>query len=172
MTAYFIRRFLLIIPTFVGITLVSFVIMQCVPGGPVEQMLLAYQMSAMGGGEAGGGGGSGGALGMGATIPEEALEEIKRFYGFDKPIWYRYVKWLYNICRFNLGESYRYGEPVWDMIKSRFPVSMYFGLIGFLASYTVCIPLGVWTRRPSSAPRQVMTEPRHSAGCRRGELVR
>jgi len=139
--AYFVRRILLIIPTFVGITMLSFCIMQVVPGGPVEQMVMSYQMSAMQG-EAGGGGGSG--MGAGTTIPEDALEEIKRFYGFDKPIYYRYAKWLYNICRFNLGESYRYCEPVWNMISSRFPVSIYFGGLGFLLSYMVCIPLGVW----------------------------
>ena len=139
--AYFVRRFLLIIPTFIGITMLSFCIMQFVPGGPVEQMVMSYTMSQAMGGEAGGGGGG---MGVGASIPEDALEEIKKFYGFDKPVYYRYAKWLYNICRFNLGESYRYCEPVAKMIVERFPVSIYFGGIGFLLSYTICVPLGVW----------------------------
>ena len=139
--AYFIRRFLLIIPTFIGITMLSFGVMQFVPGGPVEKMIMSYQMSSMSG-EAGGGGGS--SFESGASLPEDALEEIKKFYGFDKPVHIRYLKWLYNVCRFNLGESYRYSEPVWGMISERFPVSIYFGAIGFILSYTVCIPLGVW----------------------------
>jgi microcin C transport system permease protein len=139
--AYFIRRFLLIIPTFIGITMLSFGVMQFVPGGPVEQMIMSYQMSAAGG-EAGGAGSGG--LEAGGSIPEEALEEIKKFYGFDKPVLERYFKWLFNVCTLNLGESYRYSEPVWQMISERFPVSIYFGAIGFMLSYSVCIPLGVW----------------------------
>ena len=106
MTAYFIRRFLLIIPTFIGITLVVFFIMHLVPGGPVE--------------------------------------EIKKFYGFDKPIHVRYINWLWNVLRFDLGTSYTYQEPVWDVIKARFPVSIFLGLTGFFLSYLVCIPLGVY----------------------------
>ncbi|HET9129422.1 MAG TPA: ABC transporter permease, partial [Terriglobia bacterium] len=81
MTGYFIRRFLLIIPTFLGITVAAFVVMQLVPGGPVERQILRYRMSQ--GGEAGGAGGGG----RGVEIPKEAIEELQRYYGFDKPIY-------------------------------------------------------------------------------------
>ncbi len=138
--SYFIRRFLLIIPTFIGITFFSFVIMQLVPGGPIEQMIMQYKAAAMT--EAGAVGGSD--LMDTNELPDDVMEEMKKFYGFDKPIYIRYLKWLWNVVNFNLGESYIYGEPVWDLIKSRFPISIYFGLIGFLLSYTVCIPLGVY----------------------------
>lgn len=137
MTGYFIRRFLLIIPTFLGITVAAFVIMQLVPGGPVERQILRYKMSQMG--EGGGGGG-----GRGVEIPAEAIEEMKRYYGFDKPIHVRYAKWLWNILHLDLGRSYVYQDPVWDVIKARFPVSIFLGLTGFTLSYLVCIPLGVW----------------------------
>jgi microcin C transport system permease protein len=136
MTRYFIRRFLLIIPTFLGITVVAFFVTQLVPGGPVERQILQYR-GAMGEGGAGGGGRSG-------AIPEEAIQELKRYYGFDKPIHVRYAKWLWNILHFDLGNSYKYQDPVWDVIKARFPVSLFMGLTGFFLSYTVCIPLGVW----------------------------
>src|SRR6516165_6362204 len=56
MTGYFVRRFLLIIPTFLGITLAVFVVMQFVPGGPVERQIMRLQMSAMSEGGAGVGG--------------------------------------------------------------------------------------------------------------------
>lgn len=142
LTGYFIRRFLLIIPTFIGITLLVFTIMQFVPGGPLEQELLKLRAGAMmGGGEAGGSGGSGKYEGV--EIPSEALEEMKKFYGLDKPVPIRYLSWLLNVVQFDLGSSYVYAEPVWDVIKARFPVSMYFGLISFILSYTICIPLGV-----------------------------
>lgn len=141
MQAYFIRRFLLMIPTFLGITVVSFVIMQFVPGGPVERAILEFKMGAMAKGEGGGGAGQEGASG---EIPERALEEMKRYYGFDKPIHERYLLWLSNLARLDFGKSYVYGEPVLTVIKSKFPVSIYFGLIGFTLSYLVCVPLGIW----------------------------
>jgi len=137
MTGYFIRRFLLIIPTFLGITVAAFIVMQLVPGGPVERQILRYKMSQTG--EGGGGGG-----GRGVEIPKEAIEELQRYYGFDKPIYVRYGKWLWNVLHLDLGRSYVYQDPVWDVIKARFPVSIFLGLTGFTLSYLVCIPLGVW----------------------------
>ena len=138
MTGYFIRRFLLIIPTFIGITMVAFLIMHFVPGGPIERQIMNYRMAAA----RGGGGGSLG--GFGTEIPPEALEEMKKFYGFDKPVHIRYLNWLNNIIHLDLGTSYTYQDPVWDVIKSRFPVSIFLGLTGFFLSYLVCIPLGVF----------------------------
>jgi microcin C transport system permease protein len=137
MLGYFLRRLLLIIPTFIGITTVSFVIMHLVPGGPIERQIMAYKMAMAQEG------GSGGSLSHGTEISPEAVEEMKKFYGFDKPIYIRYFKWLWNIAHLNLGESYSYQDPVWNVIKSRFPVSIFLGLTGFLLSYLVCIPLGV-----------------------------
>ena len=138
MTSYFIRRLLLVIPTFLGITVAAFVIMHLVPGGPVEQQILRYKMAIMS--EAG----AGAALTVGSQgIPQEAIDEMKRFYGFDKPVHIRYALWLWNLMHFDLGNSYVYQDPVWDVIKSRFPISIFLGLTGFLLSYLVCVPLGV-----------------------------
>jgi len=137
MRAYFIRRLLLIIPTFLGITLVSFIIMHIVPGGPIEQAIRQIRM----GGAFGEGGTSGGVVS--SELTADAIEQMRENYGFDKPLFARYGLWLWNILRLDLGTSYVYGDPVWDVIKSRLPVSLYFGLIGFLLSYLVCIPLGV-----------------------------
>jgi len=93
MTSYFIRRFLLIIPTFLGITVLVFTIMQLVPGGPLEQEMLKLQAGMMMSGEAGGGS-AGGDMVNAIEIPPDALEEMRRFYGFDKPIPIRYLRWL------------------------------------------------------------------------------
>jgi len=137
MTGYFIRRFLLIIPTFLGITLAVFVVMHFVPGGPVERQIMQYKMAIAT---------EGGAAAGGATldIPEDALEEMRRYYGFDKPVHIRYALWLWNLLHLDLGNSYIYQDPVWDVIKSRFPISIFLGLTGFFLSYIVCVPLGVW----------------------------
>jgi microcin C transport system permease protein len=69
---------------------------------------------------------------------------MKSFYGFDKPIIERYWIWLQNILKFDLGKSYIYQEKVWDVISSRFKISIYFGLIGFTLTYLICIPLGIF----------------------------
>ena len=139
MTGYFIRRFLLIIPTFIGITAAVFVIMHFVPGGPIERQIMRYKAAMMS--EAGAVGGD---TRFGTEIPPQALEEIRRYYGFDKPVHVRYAQWLWNVLRLDLGTSYVYQDPVWDVIKRRFPVSLFLGLTGFFLSYIVCIPLGVW----------------------------
>jgi microcin C transport system permease protein len=136
MATYFLRRLLLVIPTFIGITLAVFVITHFVPGGPVERRIMQYQMAVAQEGGAGAGR-------TGLSLPAEAVEEIRRYYGFDKPVHIRYAQWLWNVVRLDLGESYIYREPVWDVIKLRFPISIALGLTGFLLSYLVCVPLGV-----------------------------
>jgi len=93
------------------------------------------------GGEAGGGG-SGSSMGQ-VEIPAEAMAKMKEYYGVDKPIPVRYVNWLWNVLHLNLGVSYVFAQPVWDVIKSRFPVSIYFGLIAIILEYSICVPLGV-----------------------------
>jgi microcin C transport system permease protein len=138
MMSYFIRRFLLIIPTFIGITLITFLILQVVPGGPLEMELMKLRGFGQGG-EANTSFGSGA-----INIPESALKELKEFYGFDKPILVRYFDWLGNTLKFNFGKSYMYAEPVWDIIASRFKISIYFGLISFILMYLICVPLGVF----------------------------
>jgi microcin C transport system permease protein len=140
MTSYFLRRLLLIIPTFVGITLAAFVIMHFVPGGPIERQIMRYKMAM-----AQEGGGGGGSMGQLTTeIPADALEEMKKFYGFDKPVHIRYGIWLWNVLHLDLGTSYMYQDPVWEIIRSRFPISLFLGLSGFVLSYLLCVPLGVF----------------------------
>lgn len=137
---YFLRRLILIIPTLIGITLVSFLIMNMVPGGPLERAIMQIRL---GGRVAGGEAGAPGGTTVSAELTEEALEQMRKEYGFDKPVLVRYGMWLWNILHLDFGTSYTYGDPVWTVISSRFPVSVYFGSIGFILSYLVCIPLGV-----------------------------
>lgn len=143
MYSYFIRRFLLIIPTFIGITFLCFTVTRFVPGGPVEQAVLRYQQSMAQEGEAGAGSGSVGDANVG-EISEEMMQRLKEIYGFDKPFYEAYVVWLWRVVHFDLGVSDTHSRPVWELIKEKFPISIWFGLTGFLLSYLVCIPLGVW----------------------------
>ncbi len=139
MTAYFIRRFLLIIPTFIGITIMVFTITRFVPGGPIERIIQqAQQMqSASGAGPAG--------MGEQGSQPlsESQIEQLKKYYGFDKPVLVSYAEWLGKVFTGDLGTSTRYYDPVWDMIKRRIPISLYFGVLTMILVYGVCIPLGL-----------------------------
>jgi|UniRef100_UPI00404A10CC microcin C transport system permease protein len=138
MRDYFIRRFLLIPPTLLGITLIVFLITRVVPGGPLERAIMEMQQVDMGGGR-----GAGGPAGGNMAISDAQLEELKAYYGFDKPALVSYGLWLGKVVRGDLGQSYRYNEPVWDIIKSRFPVSLYYGLITLVITYAISIPLGI-----------------------------
>jgi microcin C transport system permease protein len=139
MKAYFIRRFLLVIPTFLGITILVFIITRFVPGGPIERMISqAQQMQMMGdrmsssriGGET-------------QPLSEDQINELKKYYGFDKPVLVSYFIWLGKVLTGNLGLSTRYHDPVWSMISERIPISLYFGVISLLLIYGICIPLGI-----------------------------
>lgn len=129
---YFLGRLLLIIPTFFGITLVCFFLTQILPGGPIDQALSRIKQAAMETSD-----------GV-AAIPPEQIEYIKKQYRFDKPILMRYWMWLVNDRVGMQAQSYRYPHmSVWQVISERFPVSLSFGIPGFILSYLICIPLGV-----------------------------
>jgi len=139
MTAYFIRRLLLVIPTFIGITIMVFTITRFVPGGPIERIISdtrAMQTSQ------GGSSSSSGPMG-GQPLSEEQINKLKAYYGFDKPILTSYFIWLSKVLKGDLGRSTRYYDPVWDMIKERIPISLYFGILSLIMIYGVCIPLGL-----------------------------
>jgi microcin C transport system permease protein len=135
---YVLRRLLLMIPTFLGITFATFVIIQFVPGGQIDQLRMALA-GAGGVGEAAGGA----ALDIQLAIPEEQLAQLSEYYGFDKPIPVAYVSWLWDAVRLDLGQSFRYSEPVTTVIADRLPVSIYYGLVTALFTYGICIPLGI-----------------------------
>jgi len=248
MAAYFARRFLLLIPTFLGITMLVFAITRFVPGGPIDQMMMTLQSGGTGAGEGGSGGSNGGSS---VDIPPEALASLEKYYHFDWPLWRQYLQFLgplnldergvfgddvteaqlagwyvdpgeivfegqaiarirmtqpedgsaaaptvvsrellapadgtvltlhterdamttvgaplydwqptggerttetipdiwskswAGLLTLDLGTSYKYEVPVIDLIVQRFPISIRFGLTGFLLAYFVCIPLGI-----------------------------
>lgn len=127
------------IPTFVGITLVSFLVINLAPGGPIEQKLQAIRFGAA----ASEGGGSGGRSQMQSGVNEEILEALNKQYGFDRPVLERYWIWLKNISKLDFGESFTYEEPAIDVIVSKFPVSLQFGVASLILTYLISIPLGV-----------------------------
>lgn len=138
--AYVIRRLLLVIPTFIGITMVCFALTRFLPGGPVEMKMMRMRgMAAQAGGAGEGAGGAGA-----AHISESYRQELEKEFGFDKPIYEQYYNWLVvNKMGMQLP-SYDYpNKTAWQLIRSRIPVSLWFGLASFLLTYLICVPLGI-----------------------------
>lgn len=144
MGPYLARRLLLMIPTLLGIVLVCFGIMQVVPGGPVE--LAIQKLRGHGGGEVGGGSGA-----AKSVLRPEQIEELKKLYGFDKPVIERLGDTLTQLFTFDFGDSFNQHKDVTELIMDKLPVSLTLGIPSLFLTYMLCIPLGIAkARRPWS----------------------
>ena len=140
MLSYILKRLLLMVPTLLGVLLMTFTVIQFVPGGPVEQMVSQLQGRDSGGeGAAVAGAGYRGRQGVDAA----RIQEIKALYGFDKPAPERFMQMLEQFARFDLGKSFFYPKDVWALVLEKLPVSISLGLWTFFLSYLISIPLGI-----------------------------
>ncbi len=162
MSAYILRRLLLMIPTLLGIMLMSFALIQFAPGGPVERIIAQLTGTDVGatariGGSAGGDfGNAGQAAGRSAGdtavsskyrgaqgLDPEFIKQLEKQFGFDKPAHERFFLMLSNYIVFDFGESYFRDISVIELIKEKMPVSISLGLWMTLISYGISIPLGI-----------------------------
>ncbi|WP_353186022.1 microcin C ABC transporter permease YejB [Bosea sp. (in: a-proteobacteria)] len=152
MLSYIARRLALMVPTLFGILLVSFVIVQFAPGGPVERVISQLQNPNSGaadrvgggqGGDAGAQGGEASAYRGAQGLDPAFIKELEKQFGFDKPAPERFWKMLTDYARFDFGRSYFRGAPVLQLIKEKLPVSISLGLWMTLISYAISIPLGI-----------------------------
>src|SRR5262245_55055003 len=158
MTAYIIRRLLLMVPTLFGILFVSFVVVQFAPGGPVERVLATLSGADTGSGSrTGGGGGDFGNRGPGGGggddvsskyrgaqgVDPEFIKRLEKQFGFDKPAHERFFLMLWNYIRFDFGKSFFRDVSVLQLIKEKLPVSISLGLWLTLLTYVISIPLGI-----------------------------
>ncbi len=157
MAIYIFKRLLLMLPTLLGILLLSFVIIQFVPGGPVERMIAQLQghgteaTARFGGGASGDAGASmgGGAAGSASKyrgaqgLDPEFIAELEALYGFDKPAYERFWIMLKNYASFDLGTSYYRDIGVAELVIEKMPVSISLGLWSTLIIYLISIPLGI-----------------------------
>jgi microcin C transport system permease protein len=160
MTAYIVRRLLFMIPTIFGIMLVSFVVVQFAPGGPVERVIA--QLSGLQTGATSRiSGSAGGDFAARATVPGAGLggvtskyrgaqgldpafiASLEKQFGFDKPAYERFFIMLWNYLRFDFGKSYFRDVSVLELIKEKLPVSISLGIWMTLLSYLISIPLGI-----------------------------
>jgi microcin C transport system permease protein len=161
MSAYILRRILFMIPTLFGIMLVSFVVVQFAPGGPVERVIAQLSGSDTGatsrisgspGGDFGARGQAQGGSGIDAVsskyrgaqgLDPEFIKSLEKQFGFDKPAYERFFLMLWNYVRFDFGKSYFRDVSVLQLIGEKLPVSMSLGIWMTLLTYLISIPLGI-----------------------------
>ena len=130
MIRYIATRVLLMLPTLLGVLTATFILIQFVPGGPVEQAISELRQKRQ-------------ERGHGGELDAAQVEAIKKLYGFDKPPLERFWLTVSSFARFDFGVSFQNNKDVWTLIKSKLPVSISLGLWSFLAAYLLSIPLGV-----------------------------
>ena len=135
MGSYLLRRFLLLIPTFIGVTIISFLIMRLAPGDPAE---LRAGGGLRGAGEAGISTEKRGAV-------DEAVAQWRAQYGLDKPLPVQYAVWIKNLFTLKFGESYKDNQPVFDKIRERLPVTIKLNVLSLFLVYIVAVPLGIYS---------------------------
>jgi microcin C transport system permease protein len=153
--AYILRRLLLMIPTLFGIMLLSFVIVQFAPGGPVEQIIAELTGQNSSGDRLNGGGND---IGFNDTagssdvsskyrgaqgLDPDLIKKLEKQFGFDKPAYQRFGEMLWNYARFDFGESFFRNESVINLIIEKMPVSISIGVWILILSYAISIPLGI-----------------------------
>lgn len=127
MIQYLVKRLLLLIPTFFGITLMTFSIVQLAPGSPVSLALM-------------------GPTGLKSeNISPEIIEQTKKLYGLDKPIPVQYAQWVWRLVRLDFGHSFKDQRPVLDKLKDAFPITLLLNILSIFLIYLIAIPLGIYS---------------------------
>jgi len=119
---------MLIVPTFIGISLISFMVVQLAPGSPVYFKLMAYQGNM-----------------LASSDSQQIIEDTKKLYGLDKPLWEKYVLWLGRLVRLDFGNSYKDFRPVRDKILEALPVTLQLNIISIVLIYLISVPIGVYS---------------------------
>jgi len=128
MIAYIIKRMLWLIPTLLGITIITFFIIKLAPGDPVELKLRAAEGTI-----------------KSEQMAQEVIEETRKLYGLDKPLHVQYLSWMKRVVTFDFGDSFVDHRPVMDKIKEALPITMTLNIISIFIVYLISIPLGVFS---------------------------
>jgi peptide/nickel transport system permease protein len=135
MIIYLVKRLLQVIPTLLGITLITFLIIQLAPGNPA---LLKLRMTGEG-------------QVSDNAISQQIIEQTKKLYGLDKPLPIQYLLWVKRVLTFDFGTSYKDHRKVWDKIAERLPVTLQINIISILLVYIIAIPCGIYSATHSGS---------------------
>jgi peptide/nickel transport system permease protein len=127
LTAYILRRLLLMIPTLIAISVVSFIIIQLPPGDFLDSMLA--EMEAQGG-----------------KMDEEQVQAIRTRYGLDQPVWVQYFDWIGGILlRGDFGMSFEWNRPVSELLWERLGLTVAVALAALVAAWLIAFPIGIYS---------------------------
>lgn len=143
MLQYLFKRLLAMVPTLFGVLTLTFLVTQFVPGGPVEQTMAQLDGESARTGLDGNSGSGAWSYSGRVGIDSKEIDHLTSLYGFDKPIWERYVQMLRRLIQFDLGESYFRNQPVLELIADKLGVSVALGVWTFFLTYLISVPLGV-----------------------------
>jgi peptide/nickel transport system permease protein len=122
MGQYILKRFLLMIPTLLGVAILAFVLLRLVPGDIVESRLM----------------GAGGSF-----VTSEMIAQERAKFGLDQPLWRQFATWMWGLVRLDLGTSMWTGAPIVEEIKLRFALSLQVAVMATVVATLLAIPLGV-----------------------------
>ncbi|OCC16477.1 Oligopeptide transport system permease protein OppB [Dissulfuribacter thermophilus] len=118
---FLLKKILWLIPTFFGITIISFTVMHLAPGEP---MVIQTDFN--------------------PKMTPEMRERLRKQYGLDKPLYVQYLRWVKGLLTLDLGRSFAPDRrPVWDKIKERLPITLLINALSILLIILVAVPLGV-----------------------------
>ena len=120
MITYIIKRLFSLVPVFIGITIVSFLVIHLAPGQPTDLMTQ-----------------------LNPKVSLEAREKLIKLYNLDKPIYIQYVDWLTRLIRFDFGKSFIDGRPVIKKILGRLPITILINVCSMALIFLIAIPIGI-----------------------------
>mgnify|MGYP006285551777 CR=1 FL=1 len=127
MLEYILRRVIMTIPLLFLISLISYMVIELPPGNYLVQYVATLESR------------------TGMTLPPEQIEQLRGLYGLDKPIYIRYLRWLGNVIRGDLGRSFQHNRPVGELLAERIPLTILLTFVAIVFSWAIAIPIGVFS---------------------------
>ncbi len=135
MLRYIARRLFMMVPLLIGISIISFAVIHLAPGNPVEV-----------------------AARMNPRVSAEALANLRKLYGLDKPLYIQYAQWVGRLARFDFGKSFTDGRPVVDKLLERLPVTLTINALEIVVAFLIAVPLGIMSAiKRNTLPDKVTT---------------
>jgi peptide/nickel transport system permease protein len=127
MVQYIVRRVLLAIPLLFVISLISYMVIELPPGDYLVQYVASFENA------------------TGQRLTQDEIAQLRALYGLDRPIYARYLRWIWNFVQGNLGRSFQYNRPVSELLAERIPLTIAITLVAMVFSWAVAIPIGIFS---------------------------
>jgi len=127
MLQYIVRRVILAIPLLFAISLISYMVIELPPGDYLVQYIASIENT------------------TGQLLTEDEIAQLEALYGLDRPVYVRYLRWIWNFVRGNLGRSFQHNRPVSELLAERIPLTIAITMVAMVFSWVIAIPIGVFS---------------------------